>query len=176
MRRRLLLAVGGVSTAVGVGLLVAPGAGRVAGTLPVVGAVLAVAVLGGLVTVARVSTPRERPDQPVPTGPESSVPGERFDRRLAAIPAHSERGADERAAVRDRLRPLVVAHLVRERGLGPETARERIDSGEWTDDPEAAALFTDASPSMGAQLRALLGGPAAFERRVDRVVAVLTND
>lgn len=173
MIRRLLFAVGGGCTALGIGALVVPSTPD-AGPLALVGALLVVGTIGVALSIGRLSTRRERP---TPAGGEqpATVPGEAFDECLRSIPAYSDRGADRRAAVRERLRAVAVDRIVADTGCSPETAHERLDSGSWTDDPVAAALFTDAPSSTRAQVRSLLGGPSAFERRVDRAVAVLSE-
>jgi len=170
----MLLAVGSVSTVAGMTLLFRPVLGG--GQFVLVVVVIVLLVAAGTVSVSRLSTPRQRPEPPR-TGEESEtrVPGDAFDRQLDSLSAHSARGADERAAVREQLRELAVDRVVAETGCSRTTARERLDAGTWTDDPVAAALFTGESPSTRAYLRALLGGQSAFERRVERVIDILSE-
>lgn len=176
MIRTVLLAVGTLSTAVGAGLLLVPSAGGRVGPLVLVGVVVGTLALAGSAGVSRLSTPRERLDPPR-SGDETdaAVPGDEFDRRLASLSTHSSRDADERAAVRERLRTLAIERIVSENECSRAAARERIDDGTWTDDPVAAALFTGERPSLAAQLRALAGGKSPFGRRAERVVEVLTE-
>jgi hypothetical protein len=134
-----------------------------------------VLAVGAYALTDRLSTARARPT-PSRSDDGVDVPGAAFDRELAAIPGHSQRGAADRDAVRERLRELAVAHLVRETGASTAAAHDRLDAGTWTDDPVAAALFTGADPSVRSQVRVLLGGRSAFHRRVDRVVAVLAGE
>lgn len=176
MMRAVLLALGTLSTALGVGLLVVPAAGGRVGPLVLVGVVVGTLALAGSAGVSRLSTPRERPEPPR-SGEETdaTVPGDAFDRRLASLSTHSDRDADERAAVRDRLRTLAIDRIVAETGCSRAAARDRIDEGTWTEDTAAAALFTDERPPLTAQLRALAGGKTPFRRRAEQVIAVLTE-
>lgn len=164
------------ATALGLLLLVAPSAGQL-GPLALVGVLVCSLAVGAYALTDRLSTSRERPTPSRSDGGvDARVPGTKFDRELAAIPGYSQRGADDRDAVRERLRELAVAHLVRETGCSTAAAHDRLDAGTWIDDPVAAALFTDADPPVRSQVRALLGGQSAFHRRVDRVVAVLVEE
>lgn len=173
MIRRVLLGIGLSSTALGLVLLVVPSAGRL-GPLALVGVLLCALAVGAYALTDRLSTPRERPTPSRPDGGvDARVPGIDFDRELAAIPGYSQRGAEDREAVRERLRGLAVDRLVRETGCSTATAHDRLDAGAWTDDAVAAALFTDADPSVRSQVRTLLGGRSAFHRRVDRAIVVL---
>jgi hypothetical protein len=174
--RTVLLAAGTLSTAAGAGLLLVPSAGEGVGPLVLVGVVVGTLALTGSAGVSRLSTPRERPEPPR-SGAETgaTVPGDEFDRRLASLSTHSSSDAEERAAVRERLRTLAVDRVVAESGCSRATARERVERGDWTDDQVAAALFTDDRPSLVAQLRALAGGTTPFRRRAERAVAVLTE-
>lgn len=130
----------------------------------------AVYVRGRLVTERRYVTPRERETRPTPP-----TPGEEFDRQVASLaPASTREGKSERAAIRERLEGAAVNVLVNE-GHDPETARERVESGRWTDDPHAASFFAmetgDRSGALG--LRGLLAGSNSFERQARRTARVI---
>jgi hypothetical protein len=130
----------------------------------------AVYVYGRLRTSRRYGTPSERETRPTPP-----TPGEEFDRRLSDLaPASTPEGKSERAAIRERLESAAVNVLVDE-GFDPETARERVETGRWTDDPHAAAFFavepSDRRGRLG--LGELLGGGNSFERQARRTARVV---
>lgn len=168
--------------------------GRVASFLPtgsLVGTLgndyLLVAALGGgsllaaTVVAARGDTvvQSEMPD------PEDGVtvpaPGDglarTLDRRRLAVPLLARR---TRRSVRDRLRESAVEAVVRVEGCTEREARERVRSGNWTDDPDAAAFLEDGGgfPSPGAYGRALAAGDPWFAygaRRTADAVAALAG-
>lgn len=83
---------------------------------------------------------------------------------------------DGRTALRERLQSLAVDVLVAKRDVTPATARDRLEAGDWTDDPEAAAFFADGTiPALSTrdQLAALRSGDPPFARRARRVLAEL---
>lgn len=130
----------------------------------------AVYVYGRLRTSRRYATPTERETRPAPP-----TPGEEFDRRLSDLaPASTPEGKSERAAIRERLETAAVTVLVDE-GHDPETARERVETGRWTDDPHAAAFFAVEPSDRGGRfgLRGLLGGGSSFERQARRTARVV---
>ena len=149
---------------------------------------LLAAVLGGVaLLVASVVTARgdtvvqsEMPD------PEDGVsvpsPGDglarTLDRRRLAVPLLARR---TRRSVRERLRESAVAALVRAENCTERAARERIRSGRWTDDPDAAAFLADSGglPPLGAYRRAFAAGDPWFvhgARRTADAIVRLTGD
>lgn len=143
--RRFLVPVGVLAAAVGGAFTLRPGLvpDLPLATLFVLGvwavglAGAGLAVLGRLADrgpgTGRLPTAGERPDYP--------VPGDDLAGRVASVGA-SERDAAERDRVRERVRDAAVAVIGRCEGPTDVDAQARIDAGDWTDDAEAAALFT----------------------------------
>ena len=96
--------------------------------------------------------------------------GTRFERRLTGwllvVPG------DERREIREELRETALQTLVRTRGCSRETARERLESGNWTDDRIAASFFESAGQSWQSRARNALG-QIRFNHRVERTVRAL---
>jgi hypothetical protein len=96
------------------------------------------------------------------------TPGDDFDRRtdVSRLPVSSLR------RVRTRLHDAAVASMVAQ-GLSTGVAEDRIETGEWTDDPVAAS-FLRAGPTpvpLRDRIRAILDG-----RPIERVRAARTVD
>jgi len=71
------------------------------------------------------------------------TPGDDFDEALAAtFEVHS---LDGRKEVEARLDPVARAVLERRRDWSAAEAERRLAAGDWTDDPLAAAFFSDAA-------------------------------
>lgn len=104
---------------------------------------LVVALVGAAVTVGPV-----RPDNA--GGGRSrtlddDLLGADFDGTLARVETMSAvelRTSDAPAALRGRLREAVVALVASRAGVDRETAAARVERGEWTDDPVAAAYLS----------------------------------
>jgi len=121
-----------------------------------------------------------RPDGPGPRresgGSPGSVPGGRFDDRLAeAADADAPRRARERAReeVVGDLRGAAVRVYRRVERCDRERAREAVRRGAWTDDPWAASLVggEDAPPvPWGEWLRTVLAPGSTVERQVERTL------
>lgn len=165
--RRVLLAAGALVTAAGLALAVVPDP---VADRPVPTAWFAlVGVLAGAAGLA-VVVDRLRPADATrpPARPAVRVPGESFDRRLADLSARDDEAV---AALREELRAVAVAALVR-RGNSPREARRLVERGDWTDDGEAAAfLAEEADPtSRAGWFRTLATGEPRAARRARRVV------
>lgn len=138
------------------------------GTVLVVGAVALAAGLG--LVRRRLSTDRETADLPaVEALADHPVPGDEFDAELAAISPRRNRENDAaRSEIRGRLEAAALAVLARE-GHPREVGRDMLDSGEWTDDPLAAAFFAvepvggSSDESFGDRLRNSVGGSYSFD-------------
>lgn len=107
--------------------------------------------------------------------PDPPTPGTDFDAELADVVPYRSRADDRRQdRIIERLRGVAVAVLAGE-GHSEERAEELLDTGEWTDDPVAAAFFTREDPRLrfDKQVRDLFDPTPAFVRRARRVVAVL---
>ncbi|WP_256391306.1 DUF7269 family protein [Natronoarchaeum rubrum] len=102
------------------------------------------------------------------------TPGDDFDEALAAtFEVHSLEGRKE---VEARLDPVARAVLERRRDLSAAEAERRLDAGDWTDDPVAAAFFSDAAgdriPFL-TRLRIRWGGKSSYGVRAERAAAEL---
>jgi hypothetical protein len=76
--------------------------------------------------------------------------------------------------VRGRLHDGAIRTLVASNGLGREAARDAIQTGEWTDDPVAAAFLSPTvSPPLAERLRGVIDPGAAYTRRVRRTLAAI---
>lgn len=125
---------------------------------------------------SRMRTRRARKTPPDP-GQSSTAPGADLEAALAVIrrDQHVET-ADEREQVYDRLAAVAIQLLQHVHGIDADEARRRLGSGEWTDDPEAAAFFEtgpgDDAPFV-ARLTESFSDDARFARRARRVAAEL---
>lgn len=158
MRRALLATVGGLVLAAGV---VLTGDGSTGLLEPVVRALgndyLLVATLGGVAAVVAAaavvsgrSATLEQAEVPDPELPVS-VPaaGDGFDERVDDWRFRAPVvGADRREAVRRRLRRAAVGVVQRTDGCPRERARDRVESGDWTDDDAAAAFLAEAESGV----------------------------
>lgn len=179
--RSLLTVLGGAVLGVGLATVVAP---DVAALVPVGAAVdalgndyLFVAALGalavglvGTVLSLRAATGLDQATPPaaegVPSGPR---PGEAFDRVVRDGPGlRALLAGDERRRARDRLHEAAVRTEMRASNCTRETARERVATGEWTEDPAAAAFLGDEATPLRSRLAEALRGNATFRHRARR--------
>lgn len=181
--RSLLTSAGVALAAIGLLIVVVPGTAR---ALPLPR--LAVLVLGlfALVEAARSLQARRRAsiegaDLPEPEARfEAAVPGDAFDERVASLGRRARRNwagsGGER--LRRRLRSSAVEAAAHRWRLPTDEARERVETGAWTDDPVAAAFLGGPDvplPPWRFRVRAALGGSTfAFyaNRAADAVVAL----
>jgi len=174
--RRLLAVVGVVSAVGGVVLVVRP-------DLATFGQRSLLAVLGvlALVQATRVALDRrgatldavETPDPE--TEQDLPAPGDDLDTTLAAVrrraPTLSRQAElqrrQRRETVRERIETAAVETIVRQHGCTRERARRALETGEWTDDPDAAAFFTGELEGVGrrGRLRRALGSEPPYSRR-----------
>lgn len=101
----------------------------------------------------------------------ATVPGVEFDRALdARLPD-----------VRDRLRDLVIRVLMSRTGCTEATARDRLEEGDWTEDPTAAAFFSptvadESDRTVGERVRAAVGvDSSGVVQEVERVVTAVAT-
>ena len=151
-----------------------------------VAAVVVVAVLG-LRAVSGVTQSRPPDPERVVSAPR---PGEAFDRYVEdGLPLHQRLFADDGERVRDRLRETAVETTMRAEDCDRDTARELVETGEWTDDSEAAAFVADGSASSSAfetgatpsaiglagRVSAAFRGESAFQRGARRTASAITE-
>jgi hypothetical protein len=184
-RRQVLAAVGVAVAAVGfVGLAVPE--------LAVFGSRSTLALVAALTLIQGVRVARERtrttPELVETDDPETeqdlAAPGDEFDETLAELAERppeavlAARGqasrryqgqqSRERELVTDRIEAAAIDALMRRHGWSRERAREAVLTGEWTDDPYAAALFTGEVSGVGlrGRISRALSGERSFQRRV----------
>ena len=170
-RRSVLLAVGLAAVTAGVVLTLRPGLVSFDWATLVTLGVWAAALVG----VAFAAVERFDGDD-APTGglprsgerPDYGVPGDDLAATVADVGA-SERDAADRDRVRERLRASAAGALERFDGDTPDDAARRLADGSWTDDPEAAALFTDDAASLHE------GVDPDFDRRAERAAAAVAR-
>ncbi|MDS0280823.1 DUF58 domain-containing protein [Haloarcula onubensis] len=184
MTDRRVVAVGLLASVGGVLLVAVPS--LAAAAAPTVAAV-ALTVAVGLVAVGlavRALLAREAPvDLPAPERrPTYRSAGGAFAALLDDVGLAGRRRLDEdEETARERLRgvleTLAVDVLGRREGMTPETARERLADGAWTDDPKAAAFFADGYRPPVSRLAYLPWARPAlpFARRGRHVVAALAE-
>ncbi|MFB6298211.1 MAG: hypothetical protein ABEH56_06795 [Salinirussus sp.] len=122
---------------------------------------------------------RSRVDSPVPYPPEtprvalSERPGSAFDNRLEAV--GTGRGSRRERQLRATLERTAVDCLVAAEGCDEATARERVETGTWTDDPRAAAFLggSGSRPPWWVELWDWLRPMPRVERRVRHTVAAV---
>lgn len=179
--RRLALAAGLLLVAAGTATLLVPSFGRSVSALVVRVALLGVGgaalvlaarlVRGGRGTATVDVTPECRPEYRRPAG----ALAERLEAVDWAAVARGDDGG--RAALVEDLRDLAVAVLVRTDVDDRAAADRLLDSGEWTDDPHAAALFERGTESVGIRdtLRAVVTREPPTAHRIRHATAALAG-
>lgn len=188
IRRRFVLPVGGLLLALALAALTVDGLASIGSTgwvarpghdyLLAAGVGALVVLVGvGVVTARSLSgfdgaTPPEAEEVPAGT-----PPGDRIDRAVTDDQgARAHLRGDDRTAVRDRLRTAAVETLVRVEGQSRSTARDRVESGAWTDDRIAARFLAESGPgSLGSRLADALPGGSRFQRRTVRTVEAVLD-
>lgn len=175
---RRFLVVGGVVTLIGIVFFVDA---ATAYRFPVNAALVTIAgATAGLFALIGVSTrmrTRRRRTTPPDPGPSPEAPGEDLETALRTIQRdpHVDT-ADEREVVFDRLAAVAIQLLQHREGISADEARRRLGSGEWTDDPEAAAFFEtgpeDDAPFV-TRLKESFSDDARFAQRARRAAAAL---
>ena len=147
-------------------------AGEDAGTVALVAALTLVG-LAGLLALLPSSAPdegpfetlRERPPEAVTAAAWSRAGGE-FD---ASLGRAAGRGGESMEEIRSRLRSVATACEAAAAGLDEAAARERVESGAWTENPTARAFLAsgrDVTPSVISRIRLWLDPPTERRRRV----------
>lgn len=145
MNAKTVLSAFGIALVVfGFVMMVVPG---LSGLFPANELYLSLVGVGfALQTVRVISSRRKHPYEQAETAdPEIAqdlpTPGDEFDELLAQAGA-TRHNKPQRETIRQRLENAAVAVLVRRHGVTQAEAIRRLDTGEWTDDPYAAAFFT----------------------------------
>jgi len=139
--------------------------------------VLLVAIIAGVQTLRFVQERRSTPLRATETrDPEqryaAPTPGDDADETLGTASGWSARRRRSRGQLRERVGQAAMAAVVNATGCRQEEAARRIESGEWTDDPVAAAFLSEqVSLTARERLRLVLGSPGSqFLTQVDRAV------
>ncbi|QSG02251.1 DUF7269 family protein [Natranaeroarchaeum sulfidigenes] len=177
IERRIGVGLGVVIAALGVATFFSPGLGAMFSADEFLLTIVGIAALGLGVYIARdrwfMEPGHARTGDPeliqgIPT------PGEGFDRALRS--ASSVHEISGRETVTERLEAVGVTVLQRRRGYTESEARERLESGEWTDDPVAAAFFDGtgwAAFPLSFRLRVRLGEESRFGLKARRAAEEL---
>ncbi|MFC7114853.1 hypothetical protein ACFQH2_07565 [Natronoarchaeum sp. GCM10025703] len=166
IERRIAAGIGVVITALGVATFLSPDLGAMFSADEFLLTIVGIVALAQGARIARDRWGSElgyaRTGDPelikgIPT------PGEGFD--VAMRSASSVHEISGRETVNDRLEAVGVTVLQRRRGYTEAEARERLTSGEWTDDPVAASFF-DGTPwsafPLSLRLRVRLGRESKY--------------
>lgn len=129
-------------------------------------------LLGLLVIAVRGKTGL---DQATPPPPEQVYPvtrhGQPLDDFLADGGLGAVTGTDSHEAMQNRLKEIAITAVMRSDNCTKATARERVESGAWTDEKAAASFLAEAeTPGLGARLKAALTGSSPY-RQAARVTA-----
>ncbi len=120
---------------------------------------------------------------PIEKRETTPIPGEDFDERIQHLRGVYSRGtASEEERIKQRLQSTAVDVLTRTQDISNETARRQLETGEWTNDPIAAAFLggSDAPNSpMGFRLQSRVSS-GSYKRRVairttDEIVSLWEN-
>lgn len=145
---------------------------------PAFGLGILVTALWWVWTARRTTAPPLQQGSPPETGETYAIAAVNRDTErtleIAANAQYSCRTTDSSRALRTRLVDSAVRVVTTRRGLTDETARDRVRSGEWTDDAVAAAfLASDRPQPIGERLRGAVDPGAAYRRRVRRTVTAI---
>jgi hypothetical protein len=109
-------------------------------------------------------------------GAAGAALGAEFDATLARIEGMSStelRRSEAPVEVRRRLREAAIATVVRRAGVDRETATRRVETGEWTDDPVAAAFLGAPRASAPVRWRETLSATPRTVSRARRTADLL---
>jgi hypothetical protein len=154
-----------------------------AGAIPVSWVfVLLVAVAAGVQSVSSALSRRRTPLEQAETEDperryEAPTPGEDLDELVRFASKRSRRGNRPREQIRDRIAEVAVDAIVAAEDCSASTARERVRTGEWTDDPVAAwFLGEDVRLHPAERGRLLASAPfSQYEAAFDRTVRVVDD-
>ncbi|MCU4800353.1 hypothetical protein OB920_08210 [Halobacteria archaeon HArc-gm2] len=139
-------------------------------------AVLAVPALAAVVglVLSRTTTGVSEATPPPVEGTDPASPGRDVDDALGSLPFL--RVIDTHRRVHARVRAAAVDAVAEAYRCSRPDARDRIESGKWTDDQAAAAFLADDEldpPGLAGRLATRLRRDDWFRRRVDATVAAL---
>lgn len=139
-------------------------------------AVVAALALTALLVVllARTVTGVTEATPPAVEGTTPGAPGRAVDESLDALPP--VRMTDRHRDVHERVRTAAVEAVAEADGCSRSAARERIESGEWTDDAEAAAFVANDDvdpPGVPQRVATRLRRRHWFRERIETTVAAL---
>lgn len=110
------------------------------------------------------------------TAPDLPTPGDEFDESLAALGRLDAYDRQRRQDLRERLTRAALDAIERERGCTRERAEEILYRGEWTDDPFAAAFFTDrVDAPLVQRVRATFSRESRQRRRARRAALAISE-
>ncbi|WP_128477516.1 DUF7269 family protein [Halorussus pelagicus] len=171
----ILTTVGVVAVAVGLLLMFVPGFAAAIGT-----GYAAVTVVGLLALVQAVRVARSRmatelraaETDDVETVEAMPTPGEEFDRTVAELRSGPRRNLiRERSDLRDTLETAALTAVADRENCSRDQARDRIETGAWTDDPHAATFLggPDApSPPLADRVKIAASTQSPFQYRIRR--------
>lgn len=141
-----------------------------------VAAVVTVAFSGGTLVWALSSVPAVEADGPRERAAavETTTPGETYE-RLRTWRVLPPALGDDQSAVRDRLRTAAVAAVAADAQCGRIAARERVERGDWTDDPVAAAFLGDCQPPRRVAAASRISPTLAFAVSARAAVAAVDD-
>ena len=146
---------------------------------PVVTAVGAGLVLGGIVVVGRrLRTAVDQADPPaVELRGDVTVPGASLDRAIeTTVRGSLEERAAARQRVTDRIREVAAGVLATVERVPVDEAEERVAAGEWPADTSPADVEDEPTGQVTRdRLRQALGRRTSVERSVARTVAALAE-
>jgi hypothetical protein len=146
--------------------------------------VVAIGGFGLLVAIPVLASGRDgnlvQADMPAPERPVTVPPaGNGFDETVGSwryrLPLVSR---EKRAAVEERLRTAAIETVMRAENCSREEATCRVQTGEWTDDPTAAAYLggSDVSgSSIGSRVSTRLTGQSWHQHCAHRTAAEIAD-
>lgn len=120
--------------------------------------------------VREFETPDPETRQPLPT------PGDEFDEALSV--RKGKHWAARRHRVSTRLEEAAIDAITYAEDCSEETAHDALAAGTWTDDPVAAALFSEGVPanaSVWNRIRGTFSMEPTFDRRARRAAHAIAD-
>ncbi|MFC7044840.1 hypothetical protein ACFQH6_04855 [Halobacteriaceae archaeon GCM10025711] len=184
MRWRSTFLAAGVATAViGLAVVVRPQLAASVGVARVfvafIGAFAALQAVLDLVGRRRATFRQAETGDPEEGLERLPAPGDSVDEALRrASDGLGKSSHVHRMAVEERLHGVAVEVVAHREHCSPEAAADLLASGEWTDDPVAAAFFADEDADLGdvslrSLVRELVGSEHRFTRQARRAIAEL---